>query len=172
FFISDLKSFNGTLVGGKRITETVALFDGDEIQLGAGGPLLRLADPAHPAAARAAQGAPTPSQQAIPPAFGQIAAMAGRQTIVSTGSGSLQPATPPGSSQPQLLARLSFDTRPQLSVGRAEDNDLRLDGLQISNHHARVVRASGGVAVEHAGLGHGVYVKGDRIGGRRPVPFS
>src|SRR5260221_2022410 len=42
FVISDLKSFNGTLVGGKRITEAVPLFDRDEIQLGVGGPLLRL----------------------------------------------------------------------------------------------------------------------------------
>lgn len=171
FFISDLKSFNGTLVGGKRITETVQLCDGDEIQLGAGGPLLRLADPAHPAPAQRPLGAPTPSQQAIPSAFGQIAAMAG-QTIVSTGTGSLTPTTPAGSSEPQLLARLSFDTRPQLSVGRAPDNDLRLDGLQISNHHARFARDNGSVTVEDAGSTNGVYVNGERIGGRHPVQLS
>src|SRR5258708_36420426 len=106
FFISDLKSFNGTLVDGKRITETVALFDGDEIQLGAGGPLLRLIDPAHPAPAQRSAGVPSASQAAIPSAFGQIAAIASRQTIVSTGTGSLQATTPPGSAQPQLLAPL------------------------------------------------------------------
>ena len=171
FFISDLKSFNGTLVDGKRITETVQLFDGDEIQLGAGGPLLRLIDPAHPASGQRPTGAPTPSQQAIPSAFGQIAAMAQRGTIVSTGTGSLPPTTQPGS-QPQLLARLSFDTRPQLSVGRAPDNDLRLDGLQISNHHARFSRTNGSVAVEDAGSTNGVYVNGERIGGRRGVQLS
>src|SRR5207249_5344917 len=104
-------------VGGKRITETVPLFDRDEIQLGAGGPLLRLTDPAHPASSRKSLGAPIPSQQAIPSPFGQIGPMAGR-TIVATGSGSLQSTTPPGSSQPQLLARLSFDTRAQLTVGQ------------------------------------------------------
>jgi ABC-type multidrug transport system ATPase subunit/pSer/pThr/pTyr-binding forkhead associated (FHA) protein len=172
FVISDLKSFNGTLVNGKRITETVPLFGGDEVQLGAGGPLLRLIDAAHPAPAQRPLGAPTPSQQAIPSAFGQIAAMAQRGTIVSTGTGSLQPTTPPGSSQAQLLARLSFDTRPQLSVGRAPDNDLRLDGLQISNHHARFVRDNGSVTVEDAGSTNGVYVNGERIGGRRPVQIS
>ena len=171
FFINDLKSFNGTLVGGKRITETVQLFDGDEIQLGAGGPLLRLIDPAHSAAAQRALGAPTPSQQEIPSAFGQIAAMAQRGTIVST-TGSLQPTTPPGSAQSQLLARLSFDTRPQLSVGRAPDNDLRLDGLQISNHHARFSRTNGSVSVEDTGSTNGVYVNGERISGRRPVQLS
>jgi len=172
FLISDLKSFNGTLVDGKRITEPVALFDGDEIQLGVGGPLLRLIDPSHPAASRRAQGAPTPSQQLIPSAFGQIKAMAGSQTMVSSGTGSLQSTQPPGSSQPQLLARLSFDTRPQLSVGRADDNDLRLDGLQISNHHARFARTNGGVTVEDAGSTNGVYVNGERISGRRPVVLS
>jgi len=172
FVISDLKSFNGTLVKGKRITETVQLLDGDEIQLGAGGPLLRLVDPAHPAPAQRAQGAPTPSQLAIPSAFGQIAAMARGETIVSTGSASMPPKTQPGSSQPQLLARLSFDTRPQLSVGRAPDNDLRLDGLQISNHHARFARDNGRVTVEDAGSTNGVYVNGERIGGRHPVQLS
>src|SRR5712671_577388 len=172
FFISDLKSFNGSLVDGKRITETVALFDGDEIQLGAGGPLLRLIDSAHPAGAKKSAGMPSASQAAIPSAFGQIAAIASRQTIVSTGTGSLQATTPPGSAQPQLLARLSFDTRPQLSIDRAPDNDLRLDGLQISNHHARFARTNGSVTVEDAGSTNGVYVNGDRISGRRPVQLA
>jgi ABC-type multidrug transport system ATPase subunit/pSer/pThr/pTyr-binding forkhead associated (FHA) protein len=171
FFISDLKSFNGTLVGGKRITETVQLCDGDEIQLGAGGPLLRLIDHGHPAPAKRPLGAPSPSQQLIPSAFGQIAAMAQRGTIVSTGTGSLPPTSQPGS-QPQLLARLSFDTRPRLSVGRAPDNDLRLDGLQISNHHARFARDNGSVTVEDAGSTNGVYVNGERISGRRGVQLS
>jgi len=174
YSITDLKSFNGTLVNGQRITGAVTLFDGDQIQLGVGGPELRLIDPAHPAPShRAIQpGAPTPSQQLIPSAFGQIAAMANRETIVATGSSTSRPAAPPDASQPQLLARLSFDKRPQLSVGRAADNDLRLDGLQISNHHARFARANGGVAVEDAGSTNGVYVNGERITSKRPVQPS
>src|SRR6185369_11854768 len=32
YTITDLKSFNGTLVNGQRITETVSLFDGDQIE--------------------------------------------------------------------------------------------------------------------------------------------
>jgi ABC-type multidrug transport system ATPase subunit/predicted component of type VI protein secretion system len=173
FAISDLKSFNGTLVNNQRISESAPLFDRDEIQLGAGGPLLRLSDPAHPAPPhRMVQpGAPTPSQNVIPAAFNQIAAMARGGTIVST-SGTLQPVAPQGGSQPQLLARLSFETRPQLSVGRAPDNDVRLDGLQISNHHARFVRTNGNVTVEDAGSTNGVYVNGERISGRRGVQLS
>lgn len=180
FTITDLKSFNGTLVNGQRIAETVPLFHGDEIQLGVGGPLLRLSDPAHPAPpGRVVQpGGLTPSQVDIPSAFGQIAAMAQRggqinagATIVST-SGRLPAAPPQPSNQPQLLARLSFETRQQLSVGRAPDNDLRLDGLQISNHHARFVRQDGNVAIEDAGSTNGVYVNGERISGRRGVQLS
>lgn len=182
FTITDLKSFNGTLVNGQRIAETVPLFNSDEIQLGVGGPLLRLIDPSHPApAGRVVQpGGLTPSQVDIPSAFGQIAAMAQRggqvnagATIVST-SGTLKPpaAQQQAASQPQLLARLSFETRQQLSVGRAPDNDLRLDGLQISNHHARFVRNNGNVSVEDAGSTNGVYVNGERISGRRAVQLS
>jgi ABC transport system ATP-binding/permease protein len=173
YTIVDLKSFNGTLVNGLRITEIVSLFDGDQIELGNSGPRLRLIDPAHPGPAhRELQpGAPTPSQKLIPPAFGQIAAMANRQTIVST-SGTLQPTPPPSGTQPQLLARLSFDDRTQLSVGRAPDSDVRLDGLQISNRHARFVRTNGSVAVEDAGSTNGVYVNGERISGRRNVQLS
>src|SRR5204862_2359526 len=126
FTITDLKSFNGTLVNGQRITETVSLFDGDQIELGNSGPRLRLTDPAHPAPThRVVQtGAPTPSQKLIPPAFGQIAAIANRQTSVST-SGSLQSTTPASGTQPQLLARWSFANRQNLSVGRAENGDER-----------------------------------------------
>src|SRR2546421_3992422 len=173
FTLVDLKSFNGTLVNDQRITDSVPLFDGDEIQLGVGGPILRLVDPSHPAPARRViqPGAPTPSQQNIPSAFGQIAAMAQRQTIVST-SGTLQPPAAAQGGQPKSLARLSFETKPQLSVGRAKDNPLRLDGLQISNHHARFARQNGSVSVEDAGSTNGVYVNGERISGRRPVQLS
>jgi ABC transport system ATP-binding/permease protein len=173
FSISDLKSFNGTLVNGQRLTQSVPLFDGDQIQLGVGGPVLRVFDPSHPAPPhRALQpGAPSPSQL-IPPAFDQIAAMARGATIVATGTGSLPSPAAVGSAQPQLLARLSFDQRSQLSVGRAPDNDIHLDGLQISNHHARFARNNGSVSVEDTGSTNGVYVNGQRISGRRGVQLS
>jgi ABC transport system ATP-binding/permease protein len=172
FAVVDLKSFNGTLVNGQRITETVKLFDKDQVQLGTGGPILRLVDPAHPGPAqRAVQQGGVAAPQPIPSEFGQIAAMARRQTIVST-SGSLAPQSMPGAEHSQLLARVSFDARMQLSVGRAADNDVRLDGLQISNHHARFARSSGNVTVEDAGSTNGVYVNGQRVSGRRAVQHS
>ena len=155
FVIVDLKSFNGTLLNNQRVADAAELFDGDQIQLGMGGPLLRVIDPAHPAPPQrlAARGgspsAPLP-QAPIPSAFGQIAEIARRQTIVA-GAGT--PAADRGTVRPnpQLLAQRSFEDRPQLSIGRAPDNDIRLDGLQISNHHARFARDNGNVTVEDAG---------------------
>src|SRR6266849_1595091 len=176
FAITDLKSFNGTLVNGQRIAGTVTIFGDDQIQLGAGGPVVRVVDPVHPAPAghAAAAGVQTPAMaQSIPPAFGQIAAMAKRETIVvSSSSGSIAPTTPLAGTQPHLLARRSFDQQAQFTVGRAPDNDVRLDGLQISNRHARFMLAGGSVAVEDAGSTNGVYVNGERISGKRTVQLS
>lgn len=173
FAVADLKSFNGTLVNGQRITAATQLFDKDQIQLGTGGPVLRLIDPSHPAPMqRAARQDAAVDAQRIPSEFAQIAAMARRGgTIVST-SGTLPPQTMPGTAQSQLLARVSFDNRAQLSVGRAADNDVRLDGLQISNHHARFARSNGSVLVEDSGSTNGVYVNGERLSGRRSVQLS
>jgi len=88
FAVVDLKSFNGTLVNAQRIAGPTSLFDRDQIQLGTGGPLLRVMDPSHPAPVRGVEAAARATPQSIPSEFGQIAAMARRQTIVSS-SGSL-----------------------------------------------------------------------------------
>ena len=40
WLVQDLGVLNGTYVGGKRVKEPVLLRDGDEIQLGEGGPIL------------------------------------------------------------------------------------------------------------------------------------
>jgi ABC-type multidrug transport system ATPase subunit/pSer/pThr/pTyr-binding forkhead associated (FHA) protein len=175
----DLGSFNGTLINEQRITAPTPLYDGDRIQLGMGGPILRFSDPAHPAPVEAQQPAAqrnlsgavpvaVPSTHRAPAGEG-----VGMHTmVVRPGSGSLnQPMPRPteGGPQPQLLMQLAFDGRPQLSVGRAPDNDIRLDGLQISNHHARLRQDGGGVSVEDAGSTNGVYVNGARITGRRPI---
>lgn len=174
FVITDLKSFNGTLVNGQRITAAVTLCGGDQIQLGAGGPILRLIDPAHPAPPpqQIREGLQSSAQASVPPEFRQIAAMARRETIVAKGTGTLPSSAVPGAAEPQLLARLSFDHRLQLSIGRAPDNDIRLDGLQISNHHARFALSNGAVTVEDAGSTNGVYVNGERIIGRRQIQLA
>jgi ABC-type multidrug transport system ATPase subunit/pSer/pThr/pTyr-binding forkhead associated (FHA) protein len=173
FAVADLKSFNGTLVNGQRITGTTKLFDQDQIQLGTGGPILRLIDPAHAAPAQRAAGPAAAAQpDRIPSEFAQIAAMARREGTIVSSSGTFPPQTMPGTGQSQLLARVAFENRAQLSVGRAADNEIRLDGLQISNHHAKFARSNGSVTVEDSGSTNGVYINGERLSGRRAVQLS
>ncbi|MDT4897687.1 MAG: transport system ATP-binding/permease protein [Acidobacteriota bacterium] len=184
YMLVDLGSFNGTLLNDQRITSPTPLYDGDRVQLGLGGPILRFVDPAHPApsgaqntgqrsvaiSAGASPQAPIPVP--VPPSSGPLAMPASAQTmVVKPGSGSLNQPAPSaaGGAQPQLLMQVAFNGKPQLSVGRAPDNDITLDGLQISNHHARLVNAGGTVTVEDVGSTNGVYVNGARITGRRPL---
>jgi pSer/pThr/pTyr-binding forkhead associated (FHA) protein len=54
---------------------------------------------------------------------------------------------------------------PEWTVGRAADNDLRLDDLYTSRHHAVLRRAGSAVLIEDAGSSAGVYVNGHRIDG-------
>ena len=46
YLIEDNNSFNGTLVNEQRISAPTPLYDGNEIRLGIGGPVLRFASPA------------------------------------------------------------------------------------------------------------------------------
>jgi ABC transport system ATP-binding/permease protein len=65
--------------------------------------------------------------------------------------------------QPQLLMRLVFGDKQQLTIGRGDANDIKLDGLQISNTHAKLVKTAGGVVVEDSNSTNGVYLNGQRI---------
>lgn len=177
FVLTDLGSFNGTLVNGQRLTQSTPLYDGDQIQLGMGGPLLRFVDPAHPSPpesigdqAVVLDQAPVASGVSAP-AFHQIAEMAQRQTIVVSANSASLPASKVSAAAPraQLLMQCSFSGKPQLTVGRSTDNDIPLDGLQISNHHARLVQQDGSVVIEDVGSTNGVYLNGERITGRRTI---
>jgi ABC-type multidrug transport system ATPase subunit/pSer/pThr/pTyr-binding forkhead associated (FHA) protein len=184
YTLVDLGSFNGTLINEQRITSPTPLYDSDRIQLGMGGPVLRFIDAAHPApsgaqntgqrsvAISSGSSPQAPIPIPVPPASGPLAEAARAQTMMvkAGGSGSLnQPAAAAGGAQPQLLMQVMFNGKPQLSIGRAPDNDIRLDGLQISNHHARLSNMQGSVFIEDVGSTNGVYVNGARITGRRPI---
>jgi ABC-type multidrug transport system ATPase subunit/pSer/pThr/pTyr-binding forkhead associated (FHA) protein len=179
YVLFDLGSFNGTLVNEQRITQPVPLFDGDRLQLGMGGPILRFIDPAHPAPAgahhagqRVVSGVGEPAViSGIRPVTGPIAEVAGMSTVVfKPGTDSLKPQTVgPGGAPSQLLMQRLFEGRPALTIGRAPDNDIKLDGLQISNHHARVLNTGGQMAIEDVGSTNGVYVNGERVSGRRAL---
>ena len=91
------------------------------------------------------------------------------QTIVVTqGSGTPGPQQP-ASPHSELIQQFSFDRKTPVSVGRAPDNDIHLDGLGISNHHARISREASGIHVEDVGSTNGVYVDGARITGKTRI---
>lgn len=176
FVLVDLGSFNGTLLNDQRIATETPLDDGDCIQLGLGGPVLRFFDPTHPAPAgarqpgrRATLNADAPVNAAVlPPPSLLLEPLADAPEIrtirADPVSGSpLQNYTHSGKAQPTPLIHLLFHDKSALAIGRAKDNDIRLDGLQISNHHARIFTTGDRVFIEDLGSTNGVYVGSTRI---------
>jgi ABC-type multidrug transport system ATPase subunit/pSer/pThr/pTyr-binding forkhead associated (FHA) protein len=56
-----------------------------------------------------------------------------------------------------------------ITVGRGAENDIRLNGLQISNQHARVTSLNGSLFIEDSRSTNGVYVNGTRITSKTPI---
>ena len=168
FEIVDLNSFNGTLVNNQRIMQSIVLHDGDRVQLALGGPIFLFID----AAARRPK-APGPRPTVLPSS--EISNLARSRaaeaeplfhTIVSQ---TPDEHSAPAARSMQLLFQRTFDGKQHLSVGRGSDNDIRLNGLLISEHHARFINTPTGVLIEDAGSTNGVYLNGGRVKGRRPV---
>ncbi len=163
FILYDNGSFNGTLVNEQRISAPTPIYHNDKIQLGMGGPVLRLVAPSlvDP------MGLSLAGQRSI--AIGLLAELKG--TIGETASktmafkaDSLTSKTPSRqSAQPQLLMSLSFGNKQELIIGRAETSDIKIDGLQISNRHARLINSNSGIVIEDLNSTNGVYVNGNRI---------
>ncbi|MEP6719082.1 MAG: FHA domain-containing protein [bacterium] len=163
FELIDQDSFNGTLLNGRRIVAASLLSDGDQIQLGRGGPVLYFRDPASPAPKNHAGAAP---DRAMP------------ATIMAPVQSRTGQSAPGAQSMDQRVAGAagqnlhSFAGNAPLTIGRATDNNVRLDGLQISNYHARVSKSNGAVFIEDAGSTNGVYVNGTRIKSKVQISAS
>lgn len=164
FILTDNKSFNGTLVNGQRISAPTPVYHTDEIQLGLNGPILCFNSPSNVAP----KGHSLAGQRAV--AFGQQAVLQdlndeiGSKTISIRGDLSQQISTGQNMPQPTLLMSLNFGGKQILTIGReGGDSDIKLDGLQISNRHARLVQSNGGIAVEDLNSTNGVYINGQKI---------
>lgn len=164
FILTDNNSFNGTLVNEQRISAPKPLYHGDLIQLGLGGPVLRFDD----ASQIVPEGANLVGQRSV--VASQIAALQsapaeiGSKTMVANlGNLSVRTSTKTESVEPQLLLTLSFGGKSELVIGRAEASDIKLDGLQISNRHARLLQTASGIIIEDLNSTNGVYVNGNRI---------
>jgi ABC-type multidrug transport system ATPase subunit/pSer/pThr/pTyr-binding forkhead associated (FHA) protein len=158
YLVDDNNSFNGTLVNGQRISSATPLYHGDELQLGLGGPVLRFDSPARVAPS----GASLPGQRSISinQLVGQMQPASSKTMVfnLETGAGPQS-----DSSETQLLMSLNFGNKNELTIGRGEANDIKLDGLQISTRHARLVRSGSDIAIDDLGSTNGVYLNGTRV---------
>lgn len=159
YVIDDNNSFNGTLVNGQRISSVTPLYHGDDIQLGLGGPILRFDSPGRSAPA----GASLPGQRSVSinQIVGQLSAapVSSKTMVFNIERGAVKGE----GDQPQLLMSLNFGGKKELSIGRGETNDIKLDGLQISTRHARLVQSGTDIVIDDLGSTNGVYVNGGRV---------
>ena len=176
YVLVDLGSFNGTTLNGRRIATPEVLHHQDNIELGHGGPTIRFLDPAHPVPRPAPQAAqlnvahPTqvpgmPAQSAPLP----DAAIKRMGTMVLASGSPLQISHAGVSDQPHVFIERAFGQSGQLTIGRSEDCDIRLDGLLISNRHATVSNTTAGVTIEDLNSSNGTYINGQRITGRKVI---
>jgi ABC-type multidrug transport system ATPase subunit/pSer/pThr/pTyr-binding forkhead associated (FHA) protein len=168
FLLADNNSFNGTLVNGQRISAVTPLYQDDEIQFGLGGPIVRFDSPGRPA--------PVGSS------------LAGQRSVSGTHVPRVDPSTPVSSKtmvfsretekpldgtlpeREELLMSLTFGNKNELLIGRGPSNDIQLDGLQISNRHARLLRSGGETVIDDQGSTNGVFVNGSRVSRRSITP--
>ena len=155
--IADNNSFNGTLVNGQRISSPVPLYDGDEMQFGVGGPVVRFAAPSRKAPA----GAGLAGQRSIESSLSALDEADSPRTMVFSNA-IAAPRQESSAAEPQLLMSVAFGARSELKIGRDAANDITLDGLQISKRHARLTRSGSGAVIEDLGSTNGVYVNGSR----------
>jgi ABC-type multidrug transport system ATPase subunit/pSer/pThr/pTyr-binding forkhead associated (FHA) protein len=161
FVVRDNKSFNGTLVNGQRISTQTPLYDGDQIQLGLGGPVVIFTSPGR----AAPKGSSLAGQRSVQ-GFQSISIPAGaadspKTMVANLGRAAAKPMVET-SSDPQLLMTLQFGNKSELTIGRDESNDIRIDGLQISKHHAKLRLYGGEVFVEDLNSTNGVFINGSR----------
>jgi ABC transport system ATP-binding/permease protein len=169
YIIHDGGSFNGTLVNDQRISTPTPLYHNDEIQLGLGGPLLKFNAPFRVAP----KGASLAGQRSI--AIGQLVNLeslnnASGSTMVFNVGNMSQNISKDVSAQPQLLMSLTFGNKKELTIGRDDKSDIKIDGLQISNRHARLLQTNSGIVVEDLNSTNGVYVNGNRISRQAITP--
>ncbi len=163
FILSDNESFNGTLVNEQRISVPTRLYHKDRIRLGHGGPVLRF----HSSEMTAPDGIEMAGQRSIsinqtPDLLKGKNKVDSGTMVFNMGKGSQRVAESPTGDQ-TLLMQVGFGSKNEIIIGRNESNEISLDGLQISNQHARLKKTNKGISVEDLNSTNGVYVNGERV---------
>src|SRR6185312_13407811 len=142
----DSNSRLGTFLDGRQISEPTEVGAGSRAQFGPGGPVLRVV--------RIEQAQSPSLDAASRDAKPRVAAGPKKRTASLTG---------------ELPFFHPFAGAAPLTIGRAPTNSITLDGLQISNHHARVTNLNGNFVIEDVGSTNGVYVNGKLSKGKVPI---
>ena len=57
----------------------------------------------------------------------------------------------------------TFSFEDEITIGRAPDNTIQLDDMQVSRKHAKIIRTSKGFVVRDLGSGNGTFVRNRRV---------
>src|SRR5690606_17981231 len=123
--IVDNNSFNGTLLNGQRITAATPVTEGDEIQLGLGGPIMRFS-------MREESVADTPAAGGLSGELSGGSAADRTKTMVFNLDKETIVPRQASAGQPRLVRSAVFGPSGVLTIGREPGNDIQLDGLGIS----------------------------------------
>jgi ABC-type multidrug transport system ATPase subunit len=164
FLIRDNNSFNGTLLNGQRISTPLPVYHNDTIQLGHSGPVLKFIAPD----LTPPVDTDIPGQRSVILNQGiDLSKLEESQIVSSTMVFNMDSLSDKfrtdETAQPQLILQMSFENKQQLIIGRSNDCDIQLDGLQISKKHARIIKSGKGILVEDLNSTNGVYVNGKSV---------
>jgi len=162
FILDDSGSFNGSFVNDQRIVAPTPLFHEDLLRFGIGGPELKFISPSR----MAPDGSGLAGQRSV--AISNLAASFEPSELVGSKTMVFRPDNTPSNAgqaknELQLLMTLTFGDKKELSIGRADANDITLDGLQISTQHARLLRSGSEIMIDDLGSTNGVFVNGNRV---------
>ncbi len=149
--VKDLSSTNGTYVAGKKVNEAL-LNNGDELRLDEVG--FKIQGPRGDIAKTMVRPAVGVAKTQVNKAVGgtQVMASVAGTRLVGRGIFSGKTFTLAGT---------------VMTVGRTEENDIRLDEATVSSKHARLVAAGGGWKLEDAGSQNGTSIGGNRVGNQQ-----
>jgi pSer/pThr/pTyr-binding forkhead associated (FHA) protein len=147
FFVSDLKSFNGVRVNGRRIEGEVELKSGDQIVIGDYQLALQFESTEQ---VDTAPSAPAPAAETEGPT-----ALVPTPPVVNQGP----PARLVMVSPPTPGAEFAL-SRPRVRIGRAEDLEIWVNHRSISREHAELAVENGAVYIRDLASANGVRVNG------------
>jgi pSer/pThr/pTyr-binding forkhead associated (FHA) protein len=149
FFVSDLKSFNGVRVNGRRIESETELKSGDQLVIGDYQLTLQFEG-----TDQIDTGPTTTAPMAAPDAAEGPTALVAAPPVEAGPPARLVMVSPPAPGAEFAL------TRPRLRIGRSEELEIWVNHRSISREHAEIAIDHGTVMIRDLGSANGVRING------------